>query len=173
MFIGKASRNVCLHSCLQPWVERFVQECIKGKSLQLRPFCRRAEFASATKNRPGQIGLDLLGRMAAAFACSEACSLLLAQSPGVEFVQAQCCSDDAGQSLALLFHDIRPQMLTIIKIPDMVATSHFFTHLLHQFFCLCLLQFSCHRLYLYLPQQSRLLFALHRHCSSPVARRVA
>ena len=29
------------------------QERIKGKSLQLRPFHRRAEFASTTKNRLG------------------------------------------------------------------------------------------------------------------------
>ena len=28
-----------------------------------------------------------------------------------------------GQSLTLLFHDIRPQTLTIVKISDMVATS--------------------------------------------------
>ena len=68
------------------------------------------------------LGLNLLGRMVA-FACSKACLLLLAQSPDVEFVQAQCCSNDAGQLLALLFHDICPQTLTVIKIPDMVATS--------------------------------------------------
>ena len=41
----------------------------------------------------------------------------------VELVQAQCCSDDAGLSLTLLFHAIRPQTLTIVKISDVVATS--------------------------------------------------
>ena len=76
------------------------------------------------------LGLNLLGRMAV-FACSKACSLLLAQSLGIEFVQAQCCRDDAGQSLTLLLHDIHPQTLTVIKISDMVATFYLFTHLLH------------------------------------------
>ena len=41
----------------------------------------------------------------------------------VKLVQAQCCSDDAGLSLTLLFHDICPQTLTIVKISDVVATS--------------------------------------------------
>ena len=54
-------------------------------------------------NRTNESNSRLLGRMAV-FAHSKACSLLLAQSPGVEVVQAQCCSDNAGQSLALLFH---------------------------------------------------------------------
>ena len=71
--------------------------------------------------------------MAVVFACSKTSSVLLAQSPGVEFVQAQCCSDDAGQLFALLFHDIHPQTLMVIKISDMVATSHFFTQKLKRF----------------------------------------
>ena len=68
---------------------------------------------------------------------------------------------------------IRPQTLTIVKVSDMVANSYFFKQLLHQIFCLCLLQFNCQCLYLYLLQQSQLLVALHHHCSSPVAKIVA
>ena len=51
--IGVPPETVHTHGLVEKTIITIRQERIKGKSLQLRPFRRRAEFASATKNRLG------------------------------------------------------------------------------------------------------------------------